>query len=138
GGESGKPRRKPAGRPQAWVEVDLTKPNVAAPAVEIGGTAGSQVLNLRWTATDKNLAAKPITIACAEQPDGPWTPIATGLHNAGSFSWPMPPTVPRRFHIRVEAIDLAGNIGMAQAPVSLGPDISYPSVSILGVEPGGK
>jgi hypothetical protein len=95
-------------------------------------------LTLRWTATDKNLSHRGVTIACSEKPDGAWTPVAMGVENTGQYIWPMPPTVPRRFYVRVEATDQAGNVGMALAkePVMLDPP--EPSVSILGVEPGEK
>jgi hypothetical protein len=126
----------PGEAPQAWVEVDVSKPVVTSPTYEIANTGGNAIMTIRWTATDKNLSHRGITIACSEKPDGPWTPVAMGVENTGQYIWPMPPSVPRRFHVRVEAADQAGNVGMAQAkePVSLGPD--GPSVSILTVEPG--
>jgi hypothetical protein len=138
GAGGGKDPPRPGDQPQVWVEVDLTKPIVAPPGAQVQSTAGAQVLTLRWTSSDKNLALKPITIACAEQAEGPWTPIATGVENTGHFTWPMPSTVPRRFHVRVEATDLAGNVGMAQAPAPINLDSSPPTVSILAVEPSGK
>ena len=45
---------------------------------------------------------------------------------------------PRRFYVRVEAIDLVGNIGSAQLSSPLLIDMSQPSVSILAVEPGAR
>jgi hypothetical protein len=136
GGGQAKEPPPPSEPPQAWVEVDLTRPAVTPPTVEVSHAGGTHTMTLRWTSTDKNLAAKPITIACAEQADGPWTPIAVRLENNGQFTWQMPPTVPRRFHVRVEAVDLAGNIGHAQVPVNQ--EGAQPTVSILAIEPGGK
>lgn len=124
--------------PQVWVEVDLTKPNVALVGAESSYAARTHQLTIRWNASDKNMGMRPITLLCAEQPDGPWTPIAANLENSGQYTWQMPQSVPRRFYVRVEASDLVGNVGAAQSPSPIVIDMSQPSVSILAVEPGTK
>ena len=77
------------------------------------GTSGPDKgkLNITWTARDKNLARDPIKLSYAEQLAGPWTAIAEKLPNTGRYIWTMPDGVPFQFHLKVEANDLAGNVG---------------------------
>src|SRR5262249_23768586 len=80
---------------------------------------------------------QPITLSYAEQVGGPWRTIAANIENTGSFEWHPPTTgAAGRFLVRVEAIDDAGNVGVAQTPRPVLLDGSRPSVSILNVEGG--
>lgn len=125
--------------PQIWVEVDWTKPVVQLHNVEVGRGLEAGNLTVTWTATDKNLARAPIALSYAEHPEGPWTPIAANLENTGRYIWRLPPTgIPYQFHVRVEAVDLAGNVGSAQTPTLVKVDLSRPKVSILDVGAAGK
>lgn len=125
--------------PQVWVEVDLTKPVVKLLNVEVGRGMDAGNMTITWTATDKNLGAQPITLSYAEQADGPWTAIIQNLENRGRHVWRMPPSgVPFKLMVRVEAVDKAGNIGMAQSPEHVKVDLAKPKVSILDVGSAGK
>jgi hypothetical protein len=121
-------------QPQVWVEVDVTKPTVQLLGVEAGKGVNNRQLTILWKATDKNLGARPITLAYAAQADGPWFPIATELENTGRFVWNMPKEAPHQLFVRVEAVDLVGNIGLAQTPNALLDDLSQPTISITKVE----
>ena len=79
-----------------------------------------------------------MTLSYAEASTGPWTPLAANIENTGSYVWSMPPTAPTKFFVRVEAVDLVGNVGVAQTTTPTLIDMSQPSVSILGVEPSDK
>jgi hypothetical protein len=125
-------------RPQIWVEVDLTKPLVRLQNVEVGQGAEKGKLMISWTAQDKNLAREPITLSYAEQAGGPWTPIVERLPNSGRYVWTMPERVPYQFLVRVQAGDLAGNIGEAVTPNLVKVDLALPKVRILQVEPAGR
>jgi hypothetical protein len=46
--------------------------------------------------------------------------------------------LPARFFVRVEAKDLAGNVGMAQSSAPVTIDMARPSVNILDVEAGSQ
>jgi len=48
----------------------------------------------------------------------------------------MPDQLPFQFYVRVEAIDLAGNIGEAITFDRVKVDLSLPKAQILKVEPG--
>jgi hypothetical protein len=119
---------------QLWIEVDLTKPTVQTPVVEVGRGVDSGTLIVTWRADDKNMAPQPITIYYAEQADGPWTPMAGGLENTGRYNWRIPSGAPFRFFVRVEAIDKGGNIGRADTKQPIIVDLSTPKGRLLGVD----
>lgn len=124
--------------PQVWVEVDLTKPVVSLVDVKHGIGAKAREVTITWAATDRNLARRPVTLAYAEKAEGPWMPLAANIDNSGSYVWNMPQNAPTSFHIRVEAVDLVGNVGFAQSVKPIVIDLSQPTTHILGVEPGEK
>lgn len=120
--------------PQIWVEVDLTKPVVQVLNVDVGRGAETGNLTIQWRATDKNLGHQPITLSYAEQASGPWTTIAANVENTGRYVWKMPPQgVPYRFLVRVEATDLAGNVGTGDWLKPVLVDLAEPTVTIIGV-----
>ena len=121
--------------PQVWVEVDLTKPVVSAAEVKHGPGTNCRDVVITWNAQDKNLARRPITLSYSEKPEGPWLPLAANIENSGKHHWRIPDNSPPKFLVRVEAIDLVGNIGVAQTAQPILVDISQPTVSIIGVEP---
>jgi hypothetical protein len=126
--------------PQAWVEVDLTKPVVRNVTAEVGRSPEARTLTIQWVATDKNLGPYPISLSYAEQSEGPWTAmVEPKLENTGRYVWSIPPTgVPWRFFVRVEATDRAGNTGSAQTANPVLVDLNKPKAQILRVEPSGK
>jgi hypothetical protein len=127
---------KPGDAPQVWVEVDLTKPAVTLNDVKAGVDAKGPVLNIGWKAHDKNMINQPITIAYAEKENGPWQPIATHVDNTGKFAWPIRAGLPGKIFVRVEARDLAGNVGSAKTAAPVQIDLMRPVVQIMDVEPG--
>ena len=148
--------------PQVWVMVDYTKPTVQITSVEVAHGVKAPTVQVRWTARDKNLGPRPITLSYAEQPEGPWTTIVTGVENSGQYEWQAPAGAPHHGFMRVEAADMPGNVGAAQTanalqldavaaaaaqgvevirkPVPTLPvlDTSRPTAAILGVETNGN
>ncbi|MCI0743092.1 MAG: hypothetical protein L0Y72_29025 [Gemmataceae bacterium] len=125
-------------RPQIWIEVDTTKPQVQLHNVMVGTGPDKGKLSLTWTARDKNMHPQPITLAYAEQLSGPWTTIADKQPNSSRYVWQMPAEIPYQFHLKVEALDRAGNVGEAATESLIKVDLSQPKVKILNVEPAGK
>lgn len=121
--------------PQVWVEVDVTKPMVRMGPVEVGRGPDTGRLTITWEAADKNLVAEPISLHYAQNPDGPWTEIAPKLANSRSYIWQMPADVPYSFYVKVEAVDRAGNIGVAQTPTAVNVDLHQPKGVIVDVSP---
>ncbi len=105
--------------PQVWVDVDWTPPAVSLLDVKPGMGSAGRIVSIAWTASDSNLAEKPITLSYAERPDGPWTPFATAVENVGRHIWLVPNNVPRQVYLRVEAFDKVGNSGTAQTPAAV-------------------
>jgi hypothetical protein len=132
----GKAPPKTGDVPQVWVEVDVIRPEVRLLAAETSCTGKSPSVSIRWSASDKNLAPRPITLSYAEKPEGPWKPIAAKLENTGNYTWDLGAEGPHRFVVRVEAVDRAGNTAAVQSPSPVEIDLSQPAVSILTVEPG--
>lgn len=125
-------------RPQIWIEVDTTKPVVQLQSVQVGQGLDKGKVMIAWSARDKNLAREPITLSYAQQQSGPWTPIVQKLANTGRYVWTIPDGIPYQFYVKVEAVDLANNIGEAITPDMIRVDLSLPKVKILTVEPAGK
>jgi hypothetical protein len=94
---------------------------------------GGDVLDINWTASDKNLGADSVHLYYAVQRNGPWLPIAKGLKNAGQFSWNFPRDAGSQFYIRLEVVDEAGNMTRSDltSPVQL--DLFEPQAQVVGV-----
>jgi hypothetical protein len=121
-------------QPQVWVIVDLTKPEVHLTEVTPNLNPKKQEVAIKWSASDKNLGRQPISLSYAEKPDGPWKLLAGNLENSGQYVWQPPSDAPGRFFVKVEATDLAGNVGSGQSPKAVLLDTRIPSVSIVNVE----
>jgi minor extracellular serine protease Vpr len=97
------------------MRVDVTDPVAAVTAPnggEIYTIAGNY--NITWNASDPLIAGNPVTInilLSRTGSGGPYTPLATGIANSGSFNWNVtgPPTIDA--WIKVEAIDPCTNQG---------------------------
>jgi hypothetical protein len=123
-------------RPQLWIEVDTTRPAVKLLGAVVGQGPDKGKLTITWTAHDKNMARDPITLSYADKADGDWKRFAEKLPNDGRYVWKMPTAdLPYQFHVKVEAIDLAGNVGEAITTDLVKVDLSTPKVRILNVEP---
>ena len=129
---------QPGDRPQFWIEVDLTKPIVTILDIKVGNGIDKGKLTIQWNARDKNLGPTPIRLSYGEQKDGPWNTSADRLTNSGSHVWRMPDQLPYQFFVRVEALDLAGNIGDATTLERVKVDLSLPKAQIRDIVPGGQ
>jgi hypothetical protein len=129
---------QPGDTPQVWVIVDLTKPDVQMNDVVSSMQGGNQFVSIKWRASDKNLGRQPITLSYADREEGPWKVIAAGLENVGSYNWEVPKGAPAKVLFRVEASDLAGNVGRAQLSKPVLMDNSVPRVQINSVDANGS
>ena len=131
--------RRPRGgdSPQAWVKESIcTLRSVAFVHAEVDPGPDTGKLTIAWKATDKNLGREPITLSFSKEPDGPWTQIAAGQPNSGSYVWHMPPTgIPYQFYVQVEATDKAGNVGKRRTQELVKVDLKKPKGVILDVGP---
>jgi hypothetical protein len=121
----------PGEQPQLFIEVDTIPPMVQLKEVEPSNNGTT--IEVHWVATDKNLGAEPINLYYATRREGPWQPMARGLRNDGIYRWTFPRDMGPQFFVRVEAIDLAGNIARSESPTGIMLDMTEPRASILGV-----
>lgn len=121
--------------PQVWVTVDTIRPLVQLQGVDLNLTAKSPTLVIRWNAHDRNFNRKPVTISYAEQAEGPWVALASGVENTGRYE--MAPTVslPHRFFVRVEAVDTAGNAGTSQTNSAIRLELPLQQTGATAVQP---
>lgn len=105
---------QPGDAADIWVGVDQTKPTARITAAAYGAGAQAGKLDIRWEASDENLASRPITLSMSDRPEGPYTPIAAGLPNTGQYYWQFDPRSPRQIFLRLEVHDQAGNYAVDQ------------------------
>jgi hypothetical protein len=117
--------------PSSYIEVDTTAPHVQLGDVDPVTDGGT--LAIHWKAYDKNLAAEPISLFYRARADGPWKAIARGLKNEGSYRWAFPHDVGSQFFLRIEAVDLAGNVAKAETPSPVVLDMTEPRGTVVGV-----
>jgi hypothetical protein len=122
----------PGEAPEVSVEVDCTAPVAEMYAVE-ADPRRKDALFLQWKASDKNLAAKPISLRWAEKPAGPWQDIAVDIPNTGRHEWLMPAKLPYRIFLRLEVRDLAGNTCVAETDQPVLVDLVEPDGGITGI-----
>jgi hypothetical protein len=75
-----------------------------------------------------------------DQAGAGWQTLAEGQDNIGQYVWNVPPNVPQRFHLKVEAVDSVGHHGMAET-TDMGPivvDRSRPRSRIIGLDPNAR
>ncbi len=67
-----------------WIGVDLADPRGRITAAEVNDDGSELVIT--WEASDDALDLHPVSLEFAATADGPWTPIASGLENSGSYT----------------------------------------------------
>lgn len=124
-------------QPELWVGVDLQRPQAELLSVETGEGNLSDHLILRWRADDDNLEPRPISLLYSSRPAGPWSAVATGLENTGSYAWRLDRYVPSQLYLRLEVRDTAGNLSAYQTAKPVRLDRPEPTGSLRAVEPLG-
>ncbi|HLJ91926.1 MAG TPA: hypothetical protein VKU02_01905 [Gemmataceae bacterium] len=120
---------QPGEPPQMRIEVDITPP-IAKLNPPQPDPSRRDALILTWNASDRNLAANPITLQYAERPEGTWQNIAKELPNTGRYQWVLTQGVPYRVYLRMLVSDAAGNLGVDQTPEPVLIDLNEPEVNI--------
>lgn len=120
-------------QPTATFEVDLTAPVIQS--LDVNSQLKSGALEIRWKATDKNLAGECVDLYYATQRGGPWEVIATRAPNTGLHSWPLPKNIAPQYFVRLEIRDQAGNMARTDSanPVSL--DLQEPEINLVDLTP---
>lgn len=119
--DSGGPRSGAA--PDAWIGVDQEPPQAELTAISRDESTPDGALVIRYVVHEPLIAPRSVRLLYSPNPDGPWATIATGLENQGEHRWVPDKAVPAKVSIRIEAADLAGNVGSATSAdqVSIAP-----------------
>lgn len=137
----GDPPPAPGDRPQMWVEVDSSPPDVQFDGVRVGTGSHAGKVAINWRASDPHLGPKSVTISYRpDRPDAAWQPIGDAVDNTGQFNWTVPPDVPARFHVKIDVVDSLGNQRSAESTAN-GPiivDRTRPKGRILGLDPSAQ
>jgi hypothetical protein len=128
------PVPQPGEAPQIWVRVDTDAPLVRLNSARYGEGDETGALVIDYTCSDDNLIPRPISLSFSANPNGPWTTIATGLENTGRYVWPADPRLPRQIYLRIEAQDLAGNVGIEARDTPIAVQGLAPRARIKGLE----
>jgi len=117
--------------PDVWIGVDLTQPTCQITGSEVSPT-GTELI-IYWEAADDAIDPRPVSLLFSESMNGPWTPIASGLENTGSYQWSLDSRVPARVFLRIEVRDEAGNTGNHTLVDAVTLDRNRPQGKIRGV-----
>jgi hypothetical protein len=131
----------PGDPPQSWVEVDSTPPVVQLLPPQVGTGVNSGKVAIAWRGNDLHLLPKSVSLCWRpDQPGTAWQTLAGGLENTGQYIWTVPPDVPQRFHLKVEAVDSVGHRGAAETTdaSAIMVDRSRPRSRIIGLEPNAR
>lgn len=132
------PAPQPGELPEVWVGVDVTKPTAKITSAQVGEGDRAGEMEVRWEAGDTALTSRPIALAFSESHDGPWTMIASGLSNQGSYVWRIDNRMPAKMYLKLDARDEAGNVGTFVTPEPVAIQRVRPQGKIRGVRPIGE
>ena len=117
--------------PHYSIDVDSTPPYVQLKSAELN--AGSGLVDIRWNASDKNLANECVSIFYRTRADGPWALVAKNVKNDGVHRWAFPRDAGGQFFFKIEVSDTAGNIGQHALAQPTMIDMAEPRITVVGV-----
>ncbi|MBX7106733.1 MAG: hypothetical protein K1X57_21845 [Gemmataceae bacterium] len=133
----GDPDPRTGDAPKQMVEVDVTRPEVHA-TVTRGAGAEVRNVTIEWSAKDKNLADKPVSLHYSTNKDGPWETIISDLDARGRYVWSVSDQGPFQFFVQVRAKDKAENVGASTWNDRITVDLSRPQADLLEPKPASK
>jgi hypothetical protein len=125
----------PHDRPQLLVMVDETPPTVEILGVRVGEGEEQGTITVNYRTFDAWLRPESIRISYAASKDGPWSVLKENLPNTWAATLPLADVKGHELYLRVEASDLAGNVGCAITPEPITTDLHEPTVTGLEVVP---
>lgn len=126
---------RPGDPPKRLVEVDVTKPEVQINVFR-GSAQDVRNVTIEWTAKDKNLLDRPVSLLWSKSKDGPdWEPIIGDLDARGRYVWTISEQGPFQFYVQARAADKAGNVASATHPEVMTVDLSRPTADLLDPVP---
>ena len=123
--------------PSIVIVVDRTPPVAQLLPVQQGAGGSMNKITISWRISDDNPSDKPVSLAYAANPNGPWEPICGWQPDTGSYVWNVNQGVPSRLYVRLVARDAAGNSSFVDTPQPVLVDLSKPTARIVDVESNG-
>lgn len=124
--------------PHEWAFVDYTPPVVQIHPPRQVTRMGDRVLQVRWTAIDTHLPARPVELAYRRSGDGPWLPVVgEPLANTGSYDWRLPADLQDTVVVRVSVRDRSGHRVLRESdPIAILPAAAHAaSDEVRGPQP---
>ncbi len=111
--------------PQCWGAIDETPPTVSIRSVvtsQEASSTGEETIAISYAADDPQQEPSGGRLQFSPNPTGPWATVANNLESTGRYLWTPDRSVPARVYLRIEAVDVAGNVGAAitSEPVAVG------------------
>ncbi|MCE9548732.1 MAG: hypothetical protein K8T25_24910 [Planctomycetia bacterium] len=127
----GEPAPRGGEAPQSWIAVDASPPDVRLTTVDPRGDE----VQIYWQVFDEQLDPRGIALYYSRRADGDWIPIAQQLANDGQYQWRPDARLSGPVFLRLEAKDLAGNVGSAVTREPLLLNRPLPKATINAVRP---
>lgn len=125
---------QPGQSPEIVVIVDHLAPQPKFGVVQQGQGAAHNQIQFSWVLADSDLADSPVKLLRSDSPSGPWEPITDWMDNSGRYQWTVTQSLDRPVYIRLEARDLAGNVGHVDLAQPLQIDLVKPTARIIDIE----
>lgn len=119
----------------AWILVDTVKPLARINSALYGKGQEAGALIIEYTVTDDALPDRPISLFFSEKPQGPWETISSGIRNQGRYVWPTTPNLPPKIYLKIEAMDVAGNVASSILDLPIDVEGIAPRGRIQGFRP---
>ena len=128
-------RPRPGDRPEMFVRIDTTPPVAKLTGVSQGTGAHADHLMVQWQATRSLATDEKASLAYSNHPSGPWVTAAANIPNNGHYAWRLARHLPRKFYVRLEVRDQAGNVAGDQTQVPVEVTLPTPSGRLGDVRP---
>lgn len=125
---------QPGNLPEMVVVVDQIAPSPKRGPLQLGQGVTHHQIQFSWVLIDADLPEQPVMLSRAYRPTGPREFISGWIENTGRFNWAVDQAIDRPSDIRLEARDLAENIGQVDADQPLQIDMTTPTARIIDVE----
>lgn len=125
---------QPGQLPETVVIVDQVAPRPKFGTIQQGQGQAHNQIQISWVLVESDLPQTPVMLLRSESPNGPWEPISGWIENSGRYLWTVEQSMDRPVYVRLEARDLAGNIGRADLDQPLQVDLVRPTARIIDVE----
>ena len=129
-------RPRPGDQPEMRVRIDTTPPVARLTGISQGAGANADHLMVQWYPPASSFSSgETVSLAYSSHASGPWVNAAANLPNSGHYAWRLARHLPRRFYVRLEVHDQAGNVATDQTQVPVEINLPTPSGRLGNARP---